>query len=69
MASYWHDLSTKERIFFKRQMGGVSIMIWRAISLYGVSPLIFMDGRQDRSKYYEVLRDGIIPFAADVFSV
>ena len=50
-------------------MGGVSIMIWRAISLYGVSPLIFMDGRQDRSKYYEVLRDGIIPFAADVFSV
>ena len=42
-------------------------MIWGAISLYGVSPLIFMDGRQDSSKYCQVLRDGLLPFASGVF--
>ena len=42
-------------------------MIWGPISLYGVSPLIFMDGRQDSTKYCEVLRDGLLLFAAEVF--
>ncbi|CDF40241.1 unnamed protein product [Chondrus crispus] len=42
-------------------------MMWGAISMYGVPPLIFMDGRQDFTKYCEVLRDGLLPLAAEVF--
>ena len=44
-------------------------MIWGAISLYGVSSLIFMDGRQDSTKFCECLRDGLVPFGAEVLSV
>ena len=40
LACYWHDLRSKERIFCKRQNGEISVVIWGAISLYGVSPLI-----------------------------
>ncbi|CDF40946.1 unnamed protein product [Chondrus crispus] len=66
-ASYWHDLRTKERIFSKRQNGGFSVMVWGAISLYGVSPIVFMDGRQDSTKYVDVLRHGLLPFSSEVF--
>lgn len=41
--------------------------IYRAINLYGVSPMLSMDGRHDSSKYYPVLTDFLLPFAADVF--
>lgn len=42
-------------------------MIWGAIILYGVSPLKFIEGRQDSMKYREGLPDGLSPLAADVF--
>lgn len=67
LASYWHDLRTEEGIHSKRQKGGFSVMIWGAISLYGVSPLVFMDNSQESSKYCQVLTEGLLPFAAEVF--
>ena len=67
LACYWHDLRTKERIFSKQQMGRFSVMIWGAICLYGVSPLVFIDGRQDSNRYCQVLTDRLLPFAAEVF--
>ena len=42
-------------------------MIWSFISLYGVSPLLFMDGYQGSTKYCECLRARMLPFAAEVF--
>ncbi|CDF33089.1 unnamed protein product [Chondrus crispus] len=54
-------------MFSKRQNGGFSVMVWGAISLYGVSPLIFMDGREDSIKYVGVIRSGLLPFASEVF--
>lgn len=42
-------------------------MIWGAISLYGVSPLDFMEGRQDCTKHCDVLRDSLMPFTTEVF--
>ncbi|CDF36453.1 unnamed protein product [Chondrus crispus] len=66
-ASYWHDLRTTERIFSKRQNGGFSVMVWGAVSLYGVSSMMFIDGKQDSKKYVDILRHGLLPFAAEVF--
>ena len=42
-------------------------MVWGAISLYGVSPLIYMEGKQDSIKYVDVLSNGLLPFASEVF--
>ena len=50
LGCYWHDPRSKEHIFSKRQNGGFSVMIWGAISLYWVSPLIYMEGRKDSIK-------------------
>lgn len=48
---YWHDLRREVRCFPTRQMGGGSLMMWGAISLYGVSQLVIMRSRQDSQKY------------------
>ena len=42
-------------------------MIWGSISLYRVSPLIYMECRQGSIKYIDFLLDGLPPFASDVF--
>ena len=41
-------------------------MVWMAISLYGVLPLIYMECTQDSINYVDVLGNGLLPFASEV---
>lgn len=67
LAPYWHDLRTKERMFSNRENVEFYIMVWGAISLYGVSVTMAMDGRQNSIKYVDVLRNLLLPFRSEVF--
>lgn len=49
------------------QKGGFSEMISGAISLFRVSPLVFIDWRQDSTKHCELLRTRLLSFASEVF--
>ena len=42
-------------------------MVRGAISLYEVTPPKYMEGRQDSINYVDVLRNGLLPFASEVF--
>lgn len=64
---YWHDLRRDPRFFSKRQNGGASLMIWAGLSFYGVTPVVFLSGRQDSQCYCETLSQGLLPFAAETF--
>ncbi|CDF35348.1 unnamed protein product [Chondrus crispus] len=66
-ACYWHDLRKNERFFSKKQNGGATVMVWGAISPYGVSPLVFLNGNQNSGKYCETLDKALLPFAAEMY--
>lgn len=42
-------------------------MVWGAISFHGAKNLVFLQGKQDSSKYCQTLETGLLPFVADVF--
>lgn len=42
-------------------------MVWGALSLYGVSERIVLNGGQDPKAYVDTLEQGLLPFAADIF--
>ena len=62
-AYYWHDLRKEPEYFSCRQQGGKSVMVWGAISYYGVSDLVFIKQKQDSKLYCSVLEENLIPFA------
>ncbi|GBM43798.1 Transposable element Tc3 transposase [Araneus ventricosus] len=63
---YWHDLRKEPRSFFSRQSGGGSVMVWAAFSFNGQVGLAFSDGRQNSSKYIEILENHLMPFAGNI---
>jgi len=65
LAHYWHDLRREERVFSKRQQGGESVMLWGAMSYFGLSNLHVLDGRQDAKAYCRNLEQGLLGFAAE----
>ena len=52
---YWHDVREPQKIFFIRNIGGGSVMVWAAISSHGSSELVFLEGKQNSLKYVETL--------------
>jgi len=55
---YWHDLR-KELIFYKRQQGGVGLMIWAAFSFYFKSHVTIVEGKADSERYQKVLQEHV----------
>lgn len=52
---YYHDLRKEKQYFSKRQSGGGSVMIWAMIGWKGKSELVFLEGKQDSTKYVALL--------------
>ena len=67
LASYWHALRREEKVFSTRHHGGASLMIWGAISCYGTSHLVRVEGNMDSKQYCSVLEEDLLPFAAETF--
>lgn len=42
-------------------------MVWAAISFYGTSSMVFLDGVKDSEVYFNSLEDCFLPIAADKF--
>ena len=64
LSSYWHDLRNDVRIFSKRHSGGGSVMIWACFSSEVISPVVFIEGRQNSDKYITTLQNNLLPFIA-----
>ena len=65
LAYYWHYIRREKQFFEKRQQGGESVMIWCAISYYGVGERAILDGTQNSAAYCKTLEDNVLPFAAE----
>ena len=65
LCGYWHDLRTEPRVFSTRNHGGGSIMIWGAISFYGLSIMVTVEGNMNSEGYCRYLEDYLLPFAAE----
>ena len=65
LAYYWHDIRREKQYFEKRQQGGESVMVWGAISYYGVNQLAILEGKQDSAAYCRTLEDHLLLFAAE----
>ncbi len=63
-AYYWHDIRKEERYFSKRQQGGGSVMDWAAISYYGLSSMVVLNGTLKSEDYCDVL-SGLLPLAEE----
>jgi len=59
LSYYWHDIRKEEKIFSKRQQGGDSLMLWGAISYFGLSDLRVVKGNMDSIQYCEVLEENL----------
>ena len=46
LAYYWHDIRREKQFFEKSGQGGESVMLWGAVSYYGVGELEILDGTQ-----------------------
>jgi len=65
LSYYWHDLRQTPEIFSKRQQGGASVMVWGAISYYGLCDLMDIKVTLDSKGYCEVLEECLLPFVAE----
>ena len=46
---------------YQFQNGGFSVMFWGCISIWGIGPLVAMDGSQNSDSYIELLKSYVIP--------
>lgn len=53
--------------FSMRQGGSKSVMIWAAFSWYGLSDIVYLDGKRDARGYCQTLEEGSLPFVAETF--
>ncbi|GBM02510.1 hypothetical protein AVEN_76542-1 [Araneus ventricosus] len=63
---YWHDLLKEPSSFFSRQSGGGSVMVCAAFGFNGKVDLVFLDGRQNSTKYIEILENHLMPFVENI---
>jgi len=63
---YWHNLRKEPLIFYKRQQGGGSVMIWLAISHQRTSPICFIEGTLTSNKYIQLLSNQLEPLVCDL---
>ncbi|KAG4228405.1 hypothetical protein PC116_g23242 [Phytophthora cactorum] len=59
---YWHDTRVAPKLMSKRVNGGGSVMIWADASMYGKTDVVFLNGRQNSTKYTETLRGNLLPY-------
>ena len=52
---YFHDVRKEERFLSKRHSGGGSVMIWAAVGYYTRSPIVFLDGCVNSTRYRDLL--------------
>ncbi len=62
---YWHDLRKEERYFSTLQKGGGGVMLWAAMSYYGLSRLVAILATISSRRYRRMLDAGLRPFVAD----
>ncbi|CDF32565.1 unnamed protein product [Chondrus crispus] len=65
LAYKWHDLRKQKKWFSKRHSGGASVMVWACFAGTSKSPLVFLGGKQDGTKYV-TFEDTLLPFAEDL---
>lgn len=64
---YWNDIRDDNEIFSKNIAEGGSVMVWGAIYFQQRLCLIVMDGRNNYTKYCNVLQQYLIPVAEEVY--
>lgn len=52
---YFHDLRKEEKILSRHQKSFGSVMTWAAMSYNGTIDIVFLEGKQDSSKYIHLL--------------
>lgn len=66
-AYYRRGCRNELRRFSTRRNGGGSLMVWRDIFFYGVSPLVRFKGEKDSRKYYGTLELCVLSWAGKTF--
>lgn len=56
---YFHDLRKEEIILSRRHSGGGSVMVWGAISYYGIINISIIKGKQTSTSYIKLLEEKI----------
>jgi transposase len=56
------DLPVNPQVKF----GGISVMFWSCISVYGVGPLVPIDGNVNSKTYIEFVKENLLPYLDDV---
>ena len=62
----WHDLRKQKEWFSKRHSGGTSVMVWACFAGIDKPALVFLEGKQDVTKYIKALEDMLLPFSEDL---
>ena len=60
--TYWHDLRKESMIFFSRQKGYKSVMVWRTFGFNSHTSLASVRGRQNSLKYREMMNQHLLLF-------
>ena len=63
---YWHDLRDEKRVLSRRQQGGGSVMTWAGFAANGTLEMAFLEGKQDKYKYQDLLEVYLLPYGEDI---
>ena len=63
---YWDDLRQEKRILSKQQQGGGSVMAWAGFAANGKLDMAFLEGKQDKYKYQDLLKVYLLPYGEDI---
>ncbi len=58
----WHDLRKEEKYFSHVEMEGRSVILWGAMSWYGLSSLVVVNGSNNSERYCAILEASLLPF-------